>query len=182
MARPPGGPPPTTSTLRRVAVWLSPSGLGVQVTGLALAFIALIVIAALTSSSFLEWSNIKVVLLQSSTIGLVAVPLALLMIAGHIDLSVGSMGALAAVVAGHYWHSDGAAFALVAALVVAVAVCDEDRIDTQLRDITLNNSHRCWHDVSNPQQRKTGGPKGAATHLYGPSNPDYGLKERAKRR
>jgi ribose transport system permease protein len=99
-----------------------PSGLGVQVTGLALAFVALVVIAALTSSNFLEWSNIKIVLLQSSTIGLVAVPLTLLMIAGHIDLSVGSMGALAAVVAGHYWHSDGAAFALVAALLVAVAV------------------------------------------------------------
>jgi ribose transport system permease protein len=32
------------------------------------------------------------------------------------------MGALAAVVAGHYWHSDGAAFALGAALLVAVAV------------------------------------------------------------
>lgn len=118
----PVGGPPTASTLRRAAAWVWPSGLGVQVTGLALAFVALIVIAAFTSSNFLEWSNIKVVLLQSSTIGLVAVPLTLLMIAGHIDLSVGSMGALAAVVAGHYWHSDGAAFALVAALLVAVAV------------------------------------------------------------
>jgi ribose transport system permease protein len=101
---------------------LVPDGLDVQTAGLVAAFIVLIVVSALTSSSFLEWSNIKIVLLQSSTIGIVAVPLALLMIAGHLDLSVGAMGGLAAVVAAHYWHADGTLVALLAALVVALLV------------------------------------------------------------
>jgi ribose transport system permease protein len=99
-----------------------PHGLDVQTAGLLAVFIVLIIVSALTSSTFLDWSNIKIVLLQSSTIGIVAVPLALLMIAGHLDLSVGAMGGLAAVVAANYWHADGALVALLAALVVALLV------------------------------------------------------------
>jgi ribose/xylose/arabinose/galactoside ABC-type transport system permease subunit len=96
--------------------------MGVQATGLVLAFVLLVVVASPTKSTILEWSNIKIVLLQSSTIGLVAVPMALLMLAGHLDLSVGAMSALAAVVAAHYWHAHGAAVALLAAFVVALVV------------------------------------------------------------
>jgi ribose transport system permease protein len=99
-----------------------PDGLDVQTAGLLAVFLVLIIVSALTSPTFLDWSNIKIVLLQSSTIGIVAVPLALLMIAGHLDLSVGAMGGLAAVVAGHYWHTEGAAVALLAAFVVALLV------------------------------------------------------------
>lgn len=94
----------------------------VQRTGLLLAFAVLVVVAITTSSSFLEWSNIRIVLLQSSIIGMVAVPLALLMLAGHVDLSIGATTALAAVIAGHFWHSQGALVALLIALGVVVAV------------------------------------------------------------
>src|SRR5258708_613947 len=93
---------PVVGTPRRILPRLAPAGLSAQVTGLLAAMLVLIVVAALTTSTFLTWSNIKIVLLQSSTIGIVAVPLALLMIAGHLDLSIGAMGALAAVVAGRY--------------------------------------------------------------------------------
>ena len=113
---------PSGSASRRDPRWSVPTGLGVQVIGLVVAFLLLVVVASLTTSTFLHWSNIKIVLLQSSTIGLVAVPLALLMIAGHLDLSVGAMSALAAVVAAHYWHAHGAAFALLVAFAVALGV------------------------------------------------------------
>jgi ribose transport system permease protein len=99
-----------------------PDGLDVKTVGLVATFAALVLVSALTSPIFLHWSNIKVVLLQSSTIGIVAVPLALLMIAGHLDLSVGALGGLAAVVAAKYWHADGAVIALLAALAVALLV------------------------------------------------------------
>jgi ribose transport system permease protein len=94
----------------------------IQRTGLLLAFAVLVIFAATTSASFTDWTNIRIVLLQSSVIGLVAVPLTLLMLAGHIDLSIGAVSALAAVVAGHFWHSEGAAVALLIALAVTLAV------------------------------------------------------------
>jgi ribose transport system permease protein len=94
----------------------------IQRTGLLLAFGVLVVFAATTSASFLDWSNIRIVLLQSSVIGLVAVPLTLLMLAGHIDLSIGAVSALVAVVAGHFWHAEGAAVALLIAFAVALGV------------------------------------------------------------
>jgi ribose transport system permease protein len=57
-------------------------------------------LALATNGSILSWPNLRGVLLDAAVITLVAVPGALLIIAGYIDLSVGSSLALGGVVAG----------------------------------------------------------------------------------
>ncbi len=54
----------------------------------------------LFSAEFLTLANFKDIAVQNSVIGLVAVPTALLLLTGYIDLSIGSVLALAAVVTG----------------------------------------------------------------------------------
>jgi ribose transport system permease protein len=93
-----------------------------QRAGLTIAFVALVIYAWASSEFFMEWSNIRIVLLQSSIIAIVAVPSALLMLAGHVDFSIGSALALCAVVAGHVWHQLGGTWAILLALGVALAI------------------------------------------------------------
>lgn len=93
----------------------------IQRMGLLLAFVVLVVVAVTTSGNFLTWDNIRIVLLQSSVIALVAVPMALLMLAGHVDLSIGATTALVAVVAASFWDL-GAGWALAIAGAVALAI------------------------------------------------------------
>ncbi len=90
-----------------------------QRSGLTIAFLILVAVAWSTSEYFMTWSNIRIVLLQSSVTALVAVPLACLMLSGHVDLSVGATAALAAVLAGKYWHE----FSPGGAIAFALAVC-----------------------------------------------------------
>jgi ribose/xylose/arabinose/galactoside ABC-type transport system permease subunit len=67
---------------------------------LLLGVIALILFFALRSSQFLTVGNFKQILSQSSGTLVVAVPTAFLLIAGKVDLSIGSTLALGGVVAG----------------------------------------------------------------------------------
>ncbi len=53
------------------------------------------------SSGFLTWDNWKGILLSAAVLGVVAVPQALLVIAGYLDLSVGSVLGMAGVLAGY---------------------------------------------------------------------------------
>jgi ribose transport system permease protein len=71
-----------------------------QRNGLFFALIVLLVIFSIASDNFLTWPNMQVILLTVSVIGLMAVPGAMLILAGYVDLSVGSVAALAAIVFG----------------------------------------------------------------------------------
>lgn len=71
-------------------------GLGALVTrfGSLVALLVICIVLSLASPYFLTASNILNVLLQSSTVGIMAVGMTMVIITGGIDLSVGSMEAL----------------------------------------------------------------------------------------
>jgi ribose transport system permease protein len=70
--------------------------------GLFAALIALGAYFTFANSSFLTRSNLLVILLQVSVVGMVAVPGAMLLVAGKLDLSVGSVAGLAAACFGEF--------------------------------------------------------------------------------
>lgn len=84
--------------------------------------VALVVYFSFASEFFLSGANVEVILLNVAIIGLVAVPGAMLVLAGYVDLSVGSVAVLAAVVFGKLFE-DGSPVGLcfVAALACGVA-------------------------------------------------------------
>lgn len=59
-------------------------------------FLVLIIIATTINHSFLSWTNLSTLLLQSSIKGIIALGMTLVIISGQIDLSVGSQSALIA--------------------------------------------------------------------------------------
>ena len=63
-----------------------------QSGGLLVALILLCAFFTTRSSNFLTHSNFNVILLQVAIVGLVAVPGAMLVLSGYVDLSVGSVG------------------------------------------------------------------------------------------
>ncbi len=68
--------------------------------GLVLALLALVIIGAITAGeNFTTFSNALVILRQASIIGVISVGMTLVIIAGGIDLSVGSVMGLASIVA-----------------------------------------------------------------------------------
>src|SRR5581483_11423876 len=97
--------------LRRVA-WL-------QRQGIFFALIALVLVFTFSTARFGTWSNISVVLLQASLTGIMAVPGAMLILMGKVDLAVGSVMVLTSVVFGTLTN-DGVP--LAAGLVAAMAV------------------------------------------------------------
>lgn len=97
--------------LKRVA-WL-------QRQGIFFAFVGLVLIFFLSTSRFGTWPNISVVLLQASLTGIMAVPGAMLILMGKVDLAVGSVMVLTSVVFGTLTN-DGVP--LAAGLVAAMAV------------------------------------------------------------
>jgi ribose/xylose/arabinose/galactoside ABC-type transport system permease subunit len=74
---------------------------------LVLALVAQIIYFASRSSTFLTSSNIQNILVNDAPLAIVVVPLTLLIIAGHVDLSIGSNAALSTLVtalAVLHWH------------------------------------------------------------------------------
>jgi ribose transport system permease protein len=68
--------------------------------GLVLALLVLVVVGAITAGeSFTTFSNALVILRQASIIGVISIGMTLVIIAGGIDLSVGSVMGLASIVA-----------------------------------------------------------------------------------
>jgi ribose transport system permease protein len=57
-------------------------------------FIVLVMIATYINHSFLAWTNLSTLVLQASIKGIIALGMALIIISGQIDLSVGSMTSL----------------------------------------------------------------------------------------
>src|SRR5690606_23156358 len=75
-------------------------------------FVALIVLIAVFSilrPNFLTFANGQSILLQAAELGLIAVPVAFLIMSGTIDLSVGSIASAAAVTAGTVMSATGSA-------------------------------------------------------------------------
>ncbi|MFI0719301.1 ABC transporter permease [Streptomyces sp. NPDC021224] len=78
----------------------SPAGrlLGRPELGAVVGAVAVFVFFAVAADPFLHWSSLGTVLYASSTIGIMAVPVALLMIGGEFDLSAGVMVTSSALV------------------------------------------------------------------------------------
>jgi ribose transport system permease protein len=91
--------------------------------GVFFALLFLVVYFSLASERFFSASNFEVVLVQTAIIGVVAVPGAMLVLSGYVDLSVGSVTVLSAIIFGRVFDSQDSIFlGVVAAMVVAI-VC-----------------------------------------------------------
>lgn len=87
---------------------------------LLVGLVAMVAIFASRSSGFLTWENWKGILLSAAVLGVVAVPQALLVISGNLDLSVGAVLGMTGVLAGFLMVESG--WSPVTASVAAVGV------------------------------------------------------------
>jgi ribose transport system permease protein len=71
-----------------------------QRNGLFFALILIVAFFATRSDRYLTGTNLHIVLLQVAVVGIIAVPGAMLLMAGYVDLAVGSIAVLASVVFG----------------------------------------------------------------------------------
>lgn len=93
-------PPGTPETNQKTGVQRILSGSVGRNLGLVVALILLVIVGAVTApDTFLSISNTLTILRQASILGVVAVGMTLIITAGGIDLSVGSVLGLASVVA-----------------------------------------------------------------------------------
>ncbi|MBO1900384.1 ABC transporter permease [Leucobacter weissii] len=74
-----------------------------------IALLALIAFFAAMNPRFLTFNNAQTILLQIAELGLIALPLAFLVMSGTLDLSVGSVASLAAIVSGGVMVGTGSA-------------------------------------------------------------------------
>lgn len=89
--------------------------------GIYIAFAILFVILSITSESFLTTTNIINILRQVSIIGIVAIGMSFVIITGGIDLSVGSIMALSAVVAASFAQADSS-YSILIPMIIGVTV------------------------------------------------------------
>jgi ribose/xylose/arabinose/galactoside ABC-type transport system permease subunit len=75
--------------------------------GTVLGLIVLIVFFALENGNFLSWTNTKNIGQAVSELGVIAIPLALLVITGAVDLSVGSVASMSGILAAKVMESSG---------------------------------------------------------------------------
>ncbi len=90
-----------------------------QRNGMFFALLLLIALFSVMSSRFLTVPNVTVILLQDAVIGLIAVPGAMLILCGFVDLSVGSIAVLGAVAFGQAME---AGFGLPVSLLIGLGV------------------------------------------------------------
>jgi ribose transport system permease protein len=116
----------TTVTAGKAGRFTSRSALAglltwVQHNGLFMAFAICVVAFTLASPRFLTIPNLTVILLTVSLVAIMAVPAAMIVTAGYVDLSVGSVAVLAAVIYGELSNIGmPMPVGLLAALFVAV--------------------------------------------------------------
>jgi rhamnose transport system permease protein len=91
-------------------------------TVLAGLLVAEVLFFALSSTSFVSASGLALVLRQASDVGLLAVALTPVILMGGIDLSVGSLMGLSAVVMGKLWRDGGLPIGLAAAATVLMGL------------------------------------------------------------
>lgn len=89
--------------------------------GIVAALLIEIVVFAVLADNFLATSNLRLVLLQTSVILLLAIPSALLLLAGYVDFAIGSILGLGAIIAGRLVDSDMSVWS-AGAVVIAITV------------------------------------------------------------
>ena len=94
--------------------------LGARETGLVLIILTLIIVMSFASPHFLTWTNMRAMAMAFSVEAIVVVGMTILLISGGIDLSVGSVTALAMVVAGLLFLSGVNPWV---ASLIAIGVC-----------------------------------------------------------
>jgi ribose/xylose/arabinose/galactoside ABC-type transport system permease subunit len=95
----------------------------IQQWGIVLVLIALVVVISIASPVFLSPRNIRNVLQQVSTLGILSMGMTVLMISGGIDLSVGSSISTVAVIAGTMLKAGlPAELAIVTGLILGCAI------------------------------------------------------------
>lgn len=81
-------------------IGLAARSLRMRETGLVLIILALFIAMAFASPYFLTWTNMRAMAMAFAVEGIVVIGMTILLISGGIDLSVGSVTALAMVIAG----------------------------------------------------------------------------------
>ena len=104
----------TAQRLRGIVGWA-------QRNGLFFALILIVAFFATRSDRYLTVANLHVVLLQVAVVGIIAVPGAMLLMAGYVDLAVGSIAVLASVVFGEL-AAVGSNIVLAAAVALLVGL------------------------------------------------------------
>ncbi len=89
--------------------------------GIFLALAIEVLFFSFSDSLFFTETNIRLILLQSAVIGLVAVPSALLMMAGYVDFAVGSILGVMAVVGGRLLDTFDPWTAIVLVILIGMA-------------------------------------------------------------
>lgn len=91
--------------------------------GIVAALILEIVFFSVFTDRFLTVSNFRLVLLQTSVIMILAVPSALLLLAGYVDFAIGSITGLCAVFLGQFLDASmGVALAITMVVLIAIFV------------------------------------------------------------
>ncbi|MCC3651021.1 MULTISPECIES: ABC transporter permease [Streptomyces] len=121
---PPAPPPPAKADERLVSRSLPRKLLGRPELGAVVGAVAVFVFFAFAAESFLRPAGLGTVLYASSTIGIMAVPVALLMIGGEFDLSTGVMVTSSALVSSmfSYQMSANVWVGVGVSLVVTLAI------------------------------------------------------------
>jgi ribose transport system permease protein len=101
---------------RRLAATLA----NYQSGGLLIALLVMGGVFTSTSDNFLRHRNLTVILLQVSIVGLVAIPQAMLVLSGYVDLSVGSVAVLSVAVFGQMAKIDHHSLAVSIAIALGV--------------------------------------------------------------
>src|SRR5947209_2920084 len=94
-----------------------------RLTGLVLALVLICLIFTLKSPFFLTQKNLYNILLQASNVGIIAAGLTVVMIAGEIDLAIGSLEALGGAVAAVVIIKAGVPAGLGVAIALLATVC-----------------------------------------------------------
>jgi ribose transport system permease protein len=114
----PGSSPRPLTTAPSQRVWLS--GERMAELGLLAGWLVLVLALALTEERFRTQSNAMLILDQAAPVLLIAIPFSMLLMARHIDLSVGSSLGFTAVVGSHLL-AGGTNVALACAAIVGLA-------------------------------------------------------------
>ncbi|HET6436885.1 MAG TPA: ABC transporter permease [Anaeromyxobacter sp.] len=87
--------------------------------GIVFAFLLVCAVLSWLSPAFLTWTNVLIVIRQSSITGIMAIGMTFVILTGGIDLSVGSLLAFSGIIAAHLLKAGAPLWAvIVAALVV----------------------------------------------------------------
>lgn len=97
---------------------------GIVRNPLLVLLIVMVIVVQVATGSFFQWQNVRGILQDGAVIAIVAIPVALLLIAGYIDLSVGSSLALGGVAASLVMDKGAGnpALAVVLAIVAGAVV------------------------------------------------------------